>query len=457
MTNIERVGDIVETEIIDLAYDGKSVGSVGGKVVFLDSGLPGETVRARIIKTKRRFCVGRVVEIINKSDSRVKAPCVHYGVCGGCTWQDLDYDKQLYYKRKQVVDCLRHIGKIENVNVAKAIGSKDRFFYRNKMEFSFNALDDDKFALGLHRRGCFDEIFDVRECLLESETSNEIIHWLREFVSANDIPVYNVTDHTGFIRFAVIRQAKNTGEIMLNIVTTDGAIPDVENLVEAARDKFSQIKTIVQNINDKKSNIAKGEKENILYGSGFIEEQILGYSFRIYANSFFQTNTKQAEVLYSKAFDLLAPEKSDRLLDMYCGTGTIGMCASGYVADVMGIDSEPSAIRAAEENAEINGVENIHFLAGSAEDILNKKSEIFGGLTCAIVDPPRAGLHPKALRSLMDLDLSRIIYISCNPATFSRDAAKLIGSGYKISQVVPVDMFPHTMHIELVAGFHRQV
>ena len=449
-----KIGGIVEIEIKDLAYDGKSVGSLEGKIIFLNGGLPGEKVRAQVVKKKARYSVGKVIEILEKSTDRSDAACPHFDICGGCTWQDLEYSKQLRYKRKQVVDCLEHIGRLKEVEVPDTIPVSDPFYYRNKMEFSFNVADDD-FRLGLHKRGRFDQIFDIHQCLLQSPASNEIVAWLREYVKENRIPVYDVLKHEGFIRFLVIREGKQTGQTMLNLVTTSGVIPESEKLVKSALERFPQIKTIVRNINDQRSNIARGESEEVLFGPGHIEETILGYTFRIYANSFFQTNSIQAATLYGKAIEFLRPDKSDRLLDLYCGAGTIGICVSGLVGEVIGIESEVSAVKAAVENAEINKIDNISFHTGQVEKILRNQPEISKGVNCVIVDPPRAGLHPKALKKLIELDLPRVVYVSCNPATFSRDAAALVEAGYRMNKVIPVDMFPHTMHIEIVAGFYK--
>ncbi len=451
----EKIGDIIEAEIKDLAFDGKSVGTLNGKIIFLNGGLPGEKVRARITRKKRNFSVGKVLDIISKSNERISAPCWHFDICGGCTWQDLGYERQLSYKRKQVIDCLEHIGKLKNIEVKDIIGAKDKFFYRNKMEFSFNSTDDGGFNLGLHRRGKFDEIFNVEKCLLQSERSNRIVNSFRDFVTGKKLPVYDVERHTGLLRFLVIREGKNTDQVMINIVTSDGEIPGIDEWINEIISEIPQIRTIVHNINRQKSNIAYGEKENVLYGDGFIEDSILGRHFRIFANSFFQTNTKQAENLYSKAYEYLIPKKDDHLLDLYCGTGTIGICASDKVDRVLGIELEPSSIRAAEENASLNNITNIEFRAASVQDILRIEPELFSDITCAIVDPPRAGLHPKALKQLISINLPRLVYISCNPSTFARDAAKLVDSGYEISSVTPVDMFPHTMHIELVAGLQK--
>ena len=450
-----RTRRIFESDITDLAFDGKAVGEIGGKVTFFDAGLPGEKVRGEIVRKKARYNFARVTEIITRSPDRVPAPCTHFGICGGCTWQDLDYDRQLYFKRKQVVDCLLHIGRIGDIEVEPTVGSEKQFFYRNKMEFSLNTTAENGFVLGLHRRGHFDQIFNLKECLLQSETSNRIAAWFRSFVTEKNIPVYDILKHTGHLRFLAIREARRTGQIMLNIVTAEGTLPFQSEMLESAWQAVPEITTIVQNVNGGKSNIARGEYENILYGPGYIEEKLLDRTFRIYANSFFQTNTEQAERLYRTAYEILAPQKEDRLLDLYCGTGTIGLCASGLVQTVVGIELEPSAVRAAHENAALNDISNIQFHIGSVQDILRNNPELLDGITCTVIDPPRAGLHPKALRRLAELNYSRLVYISCNPATFARDAAYLIQAGYKIGRIIPVDMFPHTMHIELVAGFHK--
>jgi len=450
-----RIGKIVDARIKDLAFDGKSVGEIDGKIIFLNAGLPGETVRARITKSKARFEVGKVLQVVGRSDERTDAPCGHFEICGGCTWQDLEYERQLYYKRKQVLDCLGHIGKLEDVEVAEIVGAPEQFGYRNKMEFSFNVDEEKGFVLGLHHRGEFDKIFNLDRCLLQSETASRIVRWFGDYVREKDIPVYHITDHTGYLRFFMIRETANTNQIMINIVTAEGKFPDADEFVGRISAVFPELTTIVHNVNSRKANIAKGEAEDILYGPGYIEEELLGKKFRIYANSFFQTNSRQAERLYKIAYELLGAGSDDRLLDLYCGTGTIGLCLADRVKKVAGIELEESAVTAARENAGLNGIANAEFHCGSAQDLMKTNPEIFTDLNCAIVDPPRAGLHKKAMKSLIEFAYPRITYISCNPATFARDAAILRKAGYKIGKVIPVDMFPHTMHIELVADFKR--
>jgi len=446
---------IIDTEIIDLAYDGRAVGTRDGKIVFLDAGLPGDRVRAEIIKRKAAYDLGRVLEITELGRDRIPARCRHYAICGGCSRQDLAYDRQLYYKRKQVVDCMKHIGKIADVTVDETIGAPQEFFYRNKMEFSFNTSPDGGFTLGLHRRRRFNEIFDVEECLLQSELSNRIVNYFREFIAARGIKVYNVDNHHGYVRFLMIRQAKNAEEMLINLVTTEGAMPDQERLVAELTGKFPQIKTIVHNINSKKANIARGEKETVLYGKGYIEEKLLDRRFRIYANSFFQTNTVQTGVLYGRAFEMFKPDDNDVMIDLYCGSGAIGICAAKLVRRVIGIEIEAAATAAATANARDNGIDNIAFHTGSVDKIMYHHPEIFEAATGAIVDPPRAGMNPKALERLAALNLEKIVYISCNPATLARDARRLLDRGYRMEKIVPVDMFPQTTHIEAVTGFYK--
>jgi 23S rRNA (uracil1939-C5)-methyltransferase len=445
----------VEIEVTDLAFNGKAVGHLEGKVVFLDGGLPGEKVLAQITDSKPRYERASVVKILRPSERRVPPLCSHFEHCGGCTWQDLAYHDQLNYKKKQVVDCLQRIGRLEGSLVRDVIGSVEVFHYRNKMEFSFNADPEGGFTLGLHRRGRFDEIFDLDRCLLTGEVVSDIVRWIREYVHRTKLPVYNVMEHTGFMRFVMIRQSKRTTDLMVNIVTNYGEIPNRDRLVREMTAAFPQISTIVHNQNGRKSNIATGEIERILFGCGYIEERLFESTFRIRANSFFQTNTVQTETLYRVGFDLLEPQRNHRVLDLYCGTGSIGVLAASYVDEVVGVELIADAVQAARENAHANRVKNIAFFEGDVKDYLKTRNEDQKDFDIVIVDPPRAGLHPQVLKRLVRLRPERILYISCNPSTYARDARELVDSGYRLPEVQPVDMFPHTMHIELASVLHR--
>jgi len=447
---------LVELDIVDLANEGKAVAHLDGKVVFLKGGLPGERVLAEITRRKPRYNEGVVREILKKSDKRIAAQCVHFEKCGGCTWQDLAYASQLDFKRKYVVDCIERIGGLEEVRVGDIVPSKDVFFYRNKMEFSFHADDNAAFILGLHRRGHFDEIFNVDNCLLQSELSNRLVAWFRKYATEENIPVYDVIEHVGYLRFLMIREGKNTGQTMVNIVTNYGDFPDEKKLIEKMSAEIPEVTTVVHNQNGKKSNVAFGEIEKVLLGPGYIEETLSELKFRIRANSFFQTNPRQAEVLYKTAFDLLQPGAADRLLDLYCGTGSIGILASRRVAEVAGVELVGEAVRAARENAAFNKIENISFYEGDVKDFLNQTEVDKNNFNIICIDPPRAGLHPKAVKRLALLKPEKILYISCNPATFARDAAALVEAGYRLPEVIPVDMFPHTTHVELTGVFYAR-
>ena len=448
-------GKMVTLDVTDLAFDGKSVAHLDGKVVFLKGGLPGETVEAEIVRSKPRYDQGVVRRIIKKSELRIDARCSHFEHCGGCTWQDLKYEQQLSYKQKQVADCLERLGGFDTVEVKEIMGVDDPFWYRNKMEFSFHVAEDESMRLGLHERGHFDRIFDLEKCYLQSELSNEIVAWVRQFVTSHNIPAYDVKTHDGYMRFLVIRQGVRTDQTMVNLVTNLGAFPSSEMLVEHMTGAFPQITTIIHNQTGKLSNVAVGEIEDVLYGPGYIEEKLFDCRFRIRANSFFQTNSLQAERLYGVAFDMLQPEPTDRVLDLYCGAGTIGILLADRVDRVVGVELVEDAVTAARENAALNGIENISFHQGHVRDYLKSQRNGEEKFSALIIDPPRAGLHPKAVKRIIEMQPEKLLYISCNPSTFARDAKSFGQAGYDLPAVQPVDMFPHTMHIELVGRFFR--
>lgn len=446
---------LVELEIVDLAFDGKAVAHMDGKVVFLKGGLPGEKVLAEIVQEKRRYNSGIVREILEKSPKRIEAPCSHFSQCGGCTWQDLNYADQLAYKQKQVNDCLERIGMLEDVIINPIIGSENIFHYRNKMEYSSHTTEDDSFTLGLHVRGAFDQIFDLNECHITSAHDAEIVKWMRAYLEKENIPVYDVKNHIGYFRFLMLRHAQKTDDFMVNIITNYGDLPDEEKLIEEITTAFPFVSTIVHNQNGQKSNIATGEIEKVIYGPGYIEEKINDLTFQISANSFFQTNPIQAAVLYQTGFDMLNAQPTDKVLDLYCGTGSIGLLLAHQVKEVIGVELVGPAIVAAKNNARINNINNVDFLECDAKKFLIENNEAGHDFDIVIIDPPRAGMNPKGLKHLIKLNPPKILYISCNPATFARDAKELVTAGYLLPEVTPVDMFPHTMHIEMVGLFTK--
>ena len=445
----------VELYIKDLAFDGKAVGELeNGKICFVNGGLPGETIEAVIIKNKRRFANAKLLRVLKKSDKRITPRCGHVDICGGCVWQDLTYEDQLYYKQQQVTACVERIGKISEVLVHPIQPAEPVFHYRNKMEYSFNT-DNDSFTLGMHYRGEFSRVFDLNECHIAQPIDTDIVRWFREYVATEQLQVYDVVEHTGYMRFIMVRHGLKTDQLMINIVTNYGELPNASNIIERLLESFPSITTICHNQNGQKSNIAFGEIERILYGPGFIEEKIGDKKFKISANSFFQTNSLQAARLYQIGFEMLQPQPDNRVLDLYCGAGSIGILLADKVHSVIGVEVVADAVKSARENAALNNINNISFYEGMVKDFLRLHPAEVADINTVIVDPPRAGLCPKALRRMLRIQPEKILYISCNPATFARDAAEIVEQGYHLPEVKPVDMFPHTMHIELAAVFIR--
>ncbi len=463
-------GDELTLRLEGLAVEGRSVARVDGLVVFVRGGVPGDDVRARVTKTKKQFIEAEILEILAPSPMRVEPRCKFFGTCGGCTWQDLSYEAQLEFKRARVVEALERIGKFQQPDVRPTIGAVENFFYRNKMEFSFGDrwLDNaelsrhssgeeiDRFALGLHVPQRFDRIVDIDECWLQSPTSNRIVNAIREYSLQRNLEIYSTRTHTGYLRNLVIKESKKMNELMVNLVTRDDNPAVMEELTGVLLSGIPEITTVVNNITDRKSQVAIGDKEKVYHGPGYITERIGKRSYRISANSFFQTNSLQAEELYNIVLRLAAIRKSDVVFDLYSGTGTIALHVADEAAKVVGIESVAVAIEDAKKNAKENDVTNCTFLLGDLKDRLTKETswlEESGHPSVIIVDPPRSGMHEKVVREVEGLHPERIVYVSCNPATQARDLQILCAEGrYRITEIQPVDMFPHTYHIENVVA-----
>ncbi len=462
--NIKK-GEEVTLKIETLAFQGKAIARIDGLVVFVNDAVPGDTVRAAITKVKSQYLEARNLELIEPSELRVEPRCRYVGSCGGCKMQHINYDTQISLKHRHVIDAFERIAKIKDIEIPSPVGAKDIFFYRNKMEFSFSdqrwltAAEiasgeeyDKNFALGLHVPGRYDKVLDIEECWLQSAESNRILDSIRRSAKQFAIKPYTTHSHEGFLRFLVIKQSRATGEIMVNIVTSDNRQDIMQPVIEQLRDDVPAVTTIVNNINRRKAQVAVGDEEIVYYGDGNITERIGKYSFRISANSFFQTNSAQTETLYSIAKDFGELSGDDVVLDLYSGTGTITIYLSDSVKYVYGIESVADAVRDANENAAINKIDNVSFLQGDVlEKIKNKDGWLSEQPTVLYLDPPRSGIHPKAISEILNLRLPSIVYVSCNPATQARDIAALTEHGYRIDRMQPVDMFPHTYHIENVA------
>jgi 23S rRNA (uracil1939-C5)-methyltransferase len=470
-----KKGDEIELALDRCAFEGKSVGRVNGLVVLVVGGVTGDVVRARVSRVRKQYAEACIVDVLTPSPLRSDPRCRYFGTCGGCVWQHVSYKAQLDFKRQHVIDALERIGGFREIAVLPTIGSEETYFYRNKMEFSFGdrwltkaEMDlskhvarnpESSFALGLHIPQRFDKVLDIEECWLQSETSTAILNTVRGFCKERGLSIYSTTTHSGYLRNLVIRESRRTGELMVNLVTSEERLDVVTSLAGLLLDRVPSITTIVNNITQRKSQVAVGEREILVHGSGYITERIGKRSYRISANSFFQTNTEQAEALYDVVQRMADLNANDVVFDLYCGTGTIALHIADEVAGVVGIESVPAAIEDACRNAEFNNVRNCTFILGDLKEKLTKNAEwLSSRLTPRVVitDPPRSGMHEKVVVELRRLAPERIIYVSCNPATQARDLKLLTAGGlYAVHGVQPVDMFPHTYHIENVVSLAR--
>jgi 23S rRNA (uracil1939-C5)-methyltransferase len=428
-------------------------------VVFVQGAVPGDRITARIVRKKRDFAEARMVDLLSPSPDRVAAPCPYFGYCGGCQWQHVAYERQLAYKREHVLESIAHIGGLKGSTVHPPIPSDQVFAYRNKMEFSFSdrrwylpdQLDQQEregnFALGLHVPGAFQKVVDIEACLLQNDVSNQILQLVRGYVRDSGVPVYGLKSHQGFWRYLTIRYSRAWDEWMVNLVTSEARPDLVQPLADLLVHSCERIATVVNNINSRRAGIAVGERELVLYGTGCIRDRIGPFDFRVSANSFFQTNSRGAEQLYETVRRYADLSGSEMVLDLYSGTGTIPLFLADRARSVTGIEISESATADAATNALENGVDNCRFLCG---DIRDKLREIATPPDLLIIDPPRAGMHKDVVAQTMALSPGRIIYVSCNPATLARDLGVLFDA-YDLLEIQPVDMFPHTYHIEAVA------
>ena len=465
-------GDEITLKVETLSGDGKTIARLDGLVFFVEKAVPGDLVRARIRKVKKNFVDARAVEILTPSPLRVTPRCKHFGVCGGCSWQHLSYEAQLRFKRQLVVDAFERIGGFENPLVHPVLGCEDPYFYRNKMEFTFSNyrwLTDEEIrqreavhpeiALGLHVPDRFDKVLNLEECWLQSELSAAIVNSVREICKVWNLSVYSTETQEGYMRHLVIREGKRTGDVMVNLVTSTDWPDAMQNMTGLLCKHFPQITTVVNNITARRSMVARGDEEKVYHGPGTITEQLGGFTYRLSANSFFQTNTVQAERLYEAARTLADLKARDVVYDLYCGTGAIAIYLSPHAERVVGIELVASAIADAERNAEINHVVNCYFLQGDLKERLTKDNRWIGDHprpTVVVTDPPRSGMHPKVVEQIAKLSPEKVVYVSCNPSTQARDAKLLSEAGYTLQAVQPVDMFPHTDHIEAVALLHKE-
>jgi 23S rRNA (uracil1939-C5)-methyltransferase len=446
------------------AAEGKSLAKHEGKVIFMENAVPGDIVTVRLTKNKKDWAEGQVIRITGFSPERVQPFCKHFGSCGGCQWQMLPYKKQLEYKQDQVLQSLKRIGKLELPEIRPILGSERTTLYRNKLEYTFSnrryllreELADPQIsamqnAAGFHARGIFDKVVDVETCYLQDEPTNEIRREIKRWAIEKGLSFYDIQRHEGFLRNVQVRLCR-TGEIMVNLVF-GYSDEDVQNaLLQHLQNQFPSITTLLYTINPKWNDSLNDLQPVIFHGKGYIIEKLERFSFKIGPKSFFQTNTAQAERLYQTVRAFADLNGTETIYDLYCGTGSIGIFLSDQVKKLVGIELIPEAIADAKENALLNQVHHAAFFAGDVTAICNDAFfETHGRPDLVISDPPRAGMSDKLVAKLLETAAEKIIYVSCNPATQARDL-HLLSEKYQISAVQPVDMFPHTLHIENVTA-----
>jgi 23S rRNA (uracil1939-C5)-methyltransferase len=444
----------LELTIDRLAYGGNGVARLNGFVVFVRRGLPGDRVRARVTKVQRRHAEALATEVLEPGPQRVDAPCRHYPACGGCRFQDLAYDAQIAAKEEQVADALRRIGGIPEPPLEPILGSDDVFHYRNKLEYSFTQLEDGP-TLGFHKAGRWDEVLEIERCWLTTDLGNAIRNAVREWAREERLVAYDQAEQTGYLRHLVVREARNTGQTLVQLVTAAGEKFDAGHFVDVLR-RFPEVRAIHWSQNDSPAEVTNLPTE-LLWGEEAIEELLCGLRFRVRPNAFLQTNTAMAERLYGLARDFAALSGRETVYDLYCGIGTIGLTLADGALTVWGVEVSEESVACALENADLNGITNAAFFAGNVGQSLEELHDRSGDPDVVVVDPPRAGLAGKALRRLGRIGAPRIVYVSCNPTTLAGDAKQLrTDFGYELVRAKPVDMFPHTPHVETVALLERR-
>jgi 23S rRNA (uracil1939-C5)-methyltransferase len=435
-----RKGEQLEVEIESLAFGGRGVARAEGLVVFVAGALPGDRVRAEITKAKKRFAEARTVELLAPGPERIADVCLHGGEpCPGAPLQGLPYERQLAYKSEQVEDALRRIGGLDGFELEPIEPALETWRYRNKLEYSFGASEEGEVALGFHARGRWDLIVDVDDCMLASERGNAARNAVREWAGMEAVAPYDARSRKGVLRNLAVREGRRTGQIQTRLVTTESRFPkppvDLHTMVEG--------------------DSGGTDGPTGVLGEERLREELCGLQLEMTHGAFFQTNTEMAERLYAVVAEYAGLSGSERVFDLFCGIGTIGLTMAKQAGEVWGLEIVPEAIEDAEANAERNGIENAKFVAGNARTGVRPLLEQAGKPDVVVVDPPRAGLSQKIVRRLIECEAPRIVYVSCNPTTLAPNATQLTEAGYKLKRVKPVDMFPQTPHIECVALFEK--
>ena len=449
--------------VTDYAAQGKAIARHEGKVIFAEGAVPGDVVDLLLIKNKKDWAEARVLKLVTPSADRVKPFCQHFGVCGGCKWQMLPYAKQLQYKQQEAEQNLLRIGKITDAIMLPIVGADDERYYRNKLEFTFSNkryltseeigndnIDTLQNSLGFHAPRIFDKTISIFECFLMDDVNNRIRNTMREIATENNYPFYDIRLHTGWLRNLIIRYC-STGELMVNLCINYEDVENTKKIMEALLAAVPEITTLLYTINPKWNDTIYDLTPQVYFGKGYVTEKLENFEFIISPKSFFQTNTKQAEKLYSIARDFAELTGEEIVYDLYCGTGSIGIFVSPLAKKIIGVELVEDAIEDAKKNAANNNITHADFFAGDVIKICNDDFfEKHGRPDVVITDPPRAGMHEKLVNKLLEIAAPVIVYVSCNTATMARDML-LLSEKYTIEKTQPVDMFPQTHHIECVA------
>ncbi len=449
-----KKNDIVEVSIEDVVFPNKGIGYIDNQKIILKGGIRDQKVKARITKKRKNKIEGTILEVLEPSPIEITPKCKHFGQCGGCSLQTIPYHYQLEMKAQQVKGILEEAN-IRNYEFLGIEPSPLEYAYRNKMEFSFgDEIKGGPLTLGMHPKGKFYEIITTNGCQIIDEDFRKILETILEFFREGKVPYFHKVTHEGILRHLVVRKAYKTDQLLINLVTTSQQELQLDSLKEKllSLSLSGKIMGILHTINDNVADIVQRDKTRILYGQDFITEEILGLSFKISAFSFFQTNSLGAEKLYSIVRDFAGSTEDQMIFDLYCGTGTIAQIMAPVAKKVIGIEIVEEAVKAAKENASLNGLNNCNFITG---DVMEKIDELVGKPDLIILDPPRAGIHPKAIHKIIDFRPSKFIYVSCKPTSLANDLPIFTENGYKITKVQCVDMFPHTMHVETIVLLQR--
>ncbi|MEX0967476.1 MAG: 23S rRNA (uracil(1939)-C(5))-methyltransferase RlmD [Bacteroidia bacterium] len=454
--------------VVDLGLKGRNIAKQNGFVFLVNNTVPGDEVDIKITRKKKSFFEGRPVFFHKYSEHRTEPFCSHFGTCGGCKLQNMDYQAQLFFKQKKVENALSRIGKIALPAISPIIPAVETRYYRNRLDFGFSNLRwltneetassetvFDRNGLGFHIPGRYDKVLNIEHCHLQPEPSNAIRLAVRDFATAQEMEFYDVVAKKGFLRSLIVKTAE-TSEVMVILVVNERQEENQQKLSDFIRIKFPKVTSLYLVVNNKLNDTLYDQEHELIWGNPYLTEEISGLKFRLGPKSFFQTNTRQAQVLYQKALDMAALQPAEIVYDLYCGVGSISLFMAQKAKHVIGIETVTEAVEDAKRNAALNDISNVEFVAGTVEDLLKPEFVAkYAAPDVLMIDPPRSGMHPTAVKAIAELLPPRIVYISCNPDTQARDIAPL-AELYEVIQVQPVDMFPHTDHIENIVLLKRK-